>query len=183
MQTTGADQHVHPCILISAFVVLCLDCIIPLVAISKISNLYIASVAAQASLSLPWSQTLQTGFLVTRLRLSSIMLPTPAVFQEWCHKLGQTIQSIFTWGCSLGKENIKGRKNRTQRYSGPQGHRMSNSVYRTGDTAGEVAAGSRERICVHIQATQCSWRHKISPTGKNFYPRISMQEKNTKMCF
>ena len=38
--------------LISAFIVHCLDSIIPLVSISKISSLYLTSVAAQAGLSL-----------------------------------------------------------------------------------------------------------------------------------
>ena len=63
----GADQPVHPRSLISAFVVHCLDSVIPLVSISEISRLKIASVAAQAGLSLPWSQTPKTGFLVTWL--------------------------------------------------------------------------------------------------------------------
>ena len=53
----GADQPAHPCSLISAFVVRCLDSIIPLVSISEISSLCLASVAAQACLSLRWSQT------------------------------------------------------------------------------------------------------------------------------
>ena len=52
--------------LISAFVVCCLDSVIPLVSISEISSLCLASVAAQAGSSLPWSQTPKTGFLVTR---------------------------------------------------------------------------------------------------------------------
>ena len=51
--------------LISGFVVHCLDSIIPLVFISGISSLYLASVAAQAGLCLTWSQTPKTGFLVT----------------------------------------------------------------------------------------------------------------------
>ena len=63
MRTTKA----HARSLISTFVVHCLDSIIPLVSISEISSLYLASVAAQASLSLPWSQTLKTSFHVTRL--------------------------------------------------------------------------------------------------------------------
>ena len=63
----GADQPAHPHGLISAFVVCCLDSIIPLVSISEISSLYLASVAEQAGLSLPWSQTLKPGSLVTRL--------------------------------------------------------------------------------------------------------------------
>ena len=63
----GADLPTHPRSLISTFVVCCLDSIIPLVYISEISSLYLASVAAQGGLSLPRSQTPKTGFLVTRL--------------------------------------------------------------------------------------------------------------------
>ena len=63
----GADQPAHPRSLISTFVVRCLDSIIPLVSISEISSVYLASVAAQSGLSLPWSQTPKTGFLVKRL--------------------------------------------------------------------------------------------------------------------
>ena len=47
-----------------------LDSIIPLVSMSKISSLYQASVAEQAGLSLTWSETLKTGFLVTWLIFS-----------------------------------------------------------------------------------------------------------------
>ena len=65
----GADQPAHPSSLISTYVVCCLDGIIPLFSTSKISSLYLASVAGQAGLSLPWSQTLKTGFLVMRLKL------------------------------------------------------------------------------------------------------------------
>ena len=64
----GADQPAHPRSLSSAFVVRCLDNIIPIVSISKISSLGLASMAAQVSLSLPWSQTPKTGFFVTRLK-------------------------------------------------------------------------------------------------------------------
>ena len=63
----GADQPAHPRSLISAFVVHYLDSIIPLVSISEISSLCLASVAAQASLNLTWSKTQKTGFLVARL--------------------------------------------------------------------------------------------------------------------
>ena len=52
----GADQPAHPHSLISTFVIRCLDSIIALVSISKISSLYLPSVAAQASLHLPWLQ-------------------------------------------------------------------------------------------------------------------------------
>ena len=68
----GADQPAHPRSLISAFVVRCLDSIIPLLAIAEISRLQLVSVAEQAGLSLTWSQPPKTGFLVTRL-----------ILQEW----------------------------------------------------------------------------------------------------
>ena len=67
----GADQPAQPHRLISAFDVRCLDNIIPLVSISEISSLYLASVAEQVGLSQPWSQTSKTCFLATRLILVS----------------------------------------------------------------------------------------------------------------
>ena len=63
MQTTKAQISLR----IRTFVVLCLDSIITLVSISEIPSPYLAYVAAQAALRLPWSQTPKTGFLVTRL--------------------------------------------------------------------------------------------------------------------
>ena len=50
----GVDQPAHPRSLISAFVVCCLDSIISLDSIAKISRLQLASVAAQANLCLAW---------------------------------------------------------------------------------------------------------------------------------
>ena len=61
------NQPAHPGSLISTFVVRCLDSVIPLVSISKISSLYLAPSAAQAGLSLPWSQIPKTGFPVAWL--------------------------------------------------------------------------------------------------------------------
>ena len=68
----GADKPAHPRSLISTFVVHCLDSIISLVSISEISSLQLTSVAAQAGLSLTWSKTLKTGFLVIRLKSVSL---------------------------------------------------------------------------------------------------------------
>ena len=62
MRTTKAQISLHG--LISDFVVHCLDSSIPLVSISEISSLYLASVAEQAGLSLPWSQTSKSDFIV-----------------------------------------------------------------------------------------------------------------------
>ena len=61
----GAD---HPRSLISAFIVRCLDSTIPILAIAEISRLWQVSVAEQADLCLPRSQSPKTGFLVTRLK-------------------------------------------------------------------------------------------------------------------
>ena len=58
----GADQPAHLRSLISTFVGYCLDSIIPILAKSKISSL-----AEQASISLTWSPTAKTSFLVTWL--------------------------------------------------------------------------------------------------------------------
>ena len=58
----GADQPAHPRSLISAFVVRCLDSIMSLVSVTKMSSLILASVAAQASLSLTWSETPEYTF-------------------------------------------------------------------------------------------------------------------------
>ena len=69
MRTTKAQISlpVHPRSLISAFVFCCLDSIIPVLAYYKISRLYLASIAEQACLSLTWSKTPKTGFLMTWL--------------------------------------------------------------------------------------------------------------------
>ena len=58
----GADQPAHPRSLISAFVVRDLDSVMSLVVVTKISSLILASVAEQASLSLPWSETPEDTF-------------------------------------------------------------------------------------------------------------------------
>ena len=62
----GADQPVHRGNLISTFVVHCQDSIIPSYWILN-SRPWLVSVAEQAGLSLTWSQTPKTGFLMMRL--------------------------------------------------------------------------------------------------------------------
>ena len=57
---------------IRALVVRCLDSIIPLVSVCEISRLRLVSVAEQASLSLTWSETPKTGFLVTGLNFQEL---------------------------------------------------------------------------------------------------------------
>ena len=67
MRTTGADQLVHPCSLVSTFVThyLHVDSIIPLVSINEISSLYLSSVVEQTGLCRTGSQTSKTDFLIT----------------------------------------------------------------------------------------------------------------------
>ena len=64
----GADQPAHP-------LVHCLDNVMSLVSVTKISSLMLATVAEQASLSLTWSQTPKTGFLVMRLICFTVYNP------------------------------------------------------------------------------------------------------------
>ena len=58
----GADQPAYLCSLIRAFIFHCLDSLVPLVSIPKISSFKLASVGEQAGLRLTWSQTPKTGF-------------------------------------------------------------------------------------------------------------------------
>ena len=58
----GADQSAHPRSLISTFFVRCLDSIICILAISKVSRFYLASVAEYAGLNLTWSKSPEDTF-------------------------------------------------------------------------------------------------------------------------
>ena len=58
----GADQPAHPCSLISAFVVRCVDSIISLDSIAEISRLQLATLAAQVGVCLAWSETPEDTF-------------------------------------------------------------------------------------------------------------------------
>ena len=80
----AADQPAHPCSLISTFVVRCLDSVMSLVSVTKISSLMLASVAEQASLSLTWSETPEDTFSHDEAHISSttetIMLLTETMY-------------------------------------------------------------------------------------------------------
>ena len=62
----GADQPVHPHILISAFVICFLESIIRKLATGEISLFYLVSVVEETGLNLALSETRKTGFLATR---------------------------------------------------------------------------------------------------------------------
>ena len=58
----GADQPVNPRSLIRTFVVRYLDSMICILAQSKVSRFYLASVAEQAGLNLAWSKIPEDTF-------------------------------------------------------------------------------------------------------------------------
>ena len=112
MRTTKA-QISH-----SAFVIRCLDSIIPLVSISKISSLQLVSVAEQAGLSLTWLKTLKTGFLVVWLILV-IFLETSVGNDEshlLCVKLPLSYHNTSCAMCT-GRVQVN-NKSRTYPYNG-----------------------------------------------------------------
>ena len=49
----GTDKRAHPCSLISTFIGRCLDIMICILVLSKVSRFLLASVAEQAGLNLP----------------------------------------------------------------------------------------------------------------------------------
>ena len=61
----GTDRPVHPCSLISSFVICLLEIIISKLATSVISNFYVVSVDEQAGLGMTCSETPKTGFLAS----------------------------------------------------------------------------------------------------------------------
>ena len=58
----GAEQPAHPCSLISTFVVRCLDSMICILAVSKVSRFQLTSVAEQVGLNMTWSKIPQDMF-------------------------------------------------------------------------------------------------------------------------
>ena len=62
----GADQPVHMCSLISAFVIRLMESIISRLASSEISTVWLVSVAERTGSSLALSETPKTGFLMVR---------------------------------------------------------------------------------------------------------------------
>ena len=69
----GADQPVHPRSLISAFVVRCLDSVMSLVSVIKISSLMLVSVAELTGLSLTCSETPEDTFSHDEAHFFTIM--------------------------------------------------------------------------------------------------------------
>ena len=75
----GADQPAHPRSLIRAFVVRCLDSVMSLVSVTKISSLMRASVAEQATLSLTSLETPKDTFSHGMAHMYMV-IPYTAVF-------------------------------------------------------------------------------------------------------
>ena len=75
----GVDQPAHPRSLISAFIVRCLDSVMSLVSVTKISSLMLASVAEQASLSLTWSETPEDTFSHNEAHIDQLSSPSEVI--------------------------------------------------------------------------------------------------------
>ena len=75
----GTVQPAHMRSLISAFVVRCLDSVMSLASVTKISSLMVVAVAEQAGLSLTWWETPKDTFSHAEARViqavSSVSLP------------------------------------------------------------------------------------------------------------
>ena len=95
----GAVQPAHPRSLISACVVHCLDSIISLDYIAEISRLQLASVAAQASLCLAWSETPEDTFC----RVMDHILEKPKVI---CNT-GTRLMSLLVVLVGLGRGGLE----------------------------------------------------------------------------
>ena len=72
----GADQAAHPRSLISTFVVRCLDRVICILAISKVSRFWLASVAEQAGLNVTWSKIPEDTFSNDVAQMKTILHPS-----------------------------------------------------------------------------------------------------------
>ena len=58
----GADQPVHPCRLISTIIVRCLDSMMCILAMSKVSRFQLVSVTEQAGWNVTWSKIPEDTF-------------------------------------------------------------------------------------------------------------------------
>ena len=155
----GADQP--PRSLISAFVVLCLDGIIPLVSMYELSSLYLASVAAQAGLYLPWSQTLKTGFLVTRL-IQSRQQTTKALVRL-------CLCCTVPWINPQIRRKIR-RKNKTHAKAKKTGSSKLRTTLRR-----EIKADVREQHDLYVN----NLVGDVQANPRDFYRYINSQKKDT----
>ena len=160
----GANQPAHPLSLISTFVVHSLDSIIPLVSISEISSLYLASVAAQAGLSLSWSQTPKTGFLVTMLLSNSADKHIPS-------KTSRSVSSI-PWITPEIRRKIR-RKNKTHAKAKKTGSSKLRSKFET--LRREIKADVRKQHDLYVN----NLVGDVKANPRDFYRYINSQKKDT----
>ena len=83
----GADQPAHLRSLISACDDGCLDSVMTLVSVTKISSLMLASVAEQASLSLTWSETAEDRFSHDEAHMKQYCIVSPKIICKKEHQL------------------------------------------------------------------------------------------------
>ena len=83
----GAGQPAHPCSLISAFIVHCLDSVMSLVSVTKISSLMLASAAEQASLSLTWLELPEDKFSHVAAHMFLFLCCSQCISKILCKKI------------------------------------------------------------------------------------------------
>ena len=109
----GADQPAHPRSLISAFVIRCLDSIIPLVSIPKISSLWLASLLSRPVWVLPgrrprrqvfsWrgSYVLQHGIWLTNRNVSIVIKQMIDFAPDFAHGWSESYDAARPPTCKI----------------------------------------------------------------------------------
>ena len=96
----GADQPAQPRSLISTFVVCCLDSMIFILVISKVSRFYLASVAEQADLNVTWLKISEDTFFhdVTHYCDLSVVSSCTSLRNNWVFVLRVLLRNfVYLW--------------------------------------------------------------------------------------
>ena len=96
----GADQPAYPRSLTSTFIVHCLDSVMSLVSVTKISSLMLASVAAQAGLCLAWSETPEDTFSHGMAHMNRKSHDHKSTASVICESFVQKSWTAFIWNDS-----------------------------------------------------------------------------------
>ena len=110
-RTTKAQISLHPRSLISAFVIRCLDSVMSVVSVTKISSLMLA-VAAQAGLCLDWSETPDDRFSRDEAQLypsipHSLQQKSTLSIKHFTIYSSLACDIIKIWNLRLGNPNVK----------------------------------------------------------------------------
>ena len=91
----ATDQPAHPLSLTSTFDVRCLDSVMSLVSVTKISSHMLASAAEQAGLSLTWSETPEDWFSHDEAHIQKYTLSCKTGSDSKCNAYMKVISCII----------------------------------------------------------------------------------------